>query len=63
MFPHIDPSVKHVTIGQIRKATPTQLRESPHVVYETLGTAPVAVVLPYETYQEIQKTLALAAKP
>ncbi len=58
-IPHIDPSVQHITIRQLRKLEPETLEKTTSVVHAPTGT-PVAVIVPYETFMQMQAGLLSA---
>ena len=51
-IPRIDPSVRHMTIGQLRRLPTDDLKTHTVVAYD--GEEPVAVVLPYGIFLEMQ---------
>ena len=52
--PRIDPNVRHVSLGQLRKEATF---DKTLVVTPTVGAEPVAVVVPYATFIEMQKAI------
>ena len=55
-IPTIDPTVKHVTVGQMRRVLVEDLPRRTLVVTE--DAEPLAVLLPYETFLAMQEEIA-----
>jgi hypothetical protein len=54
-IPRLDPSVKYVTIGKLRKIDETEMKSNVYVIQSE--EEPQAVLMPFETYLSIQKQL------
>ena len=54
-IPRIDPSVAHVSLGQLRRTAADDLTKRTYVVND--GVDPLAVCVPYETFLEMQRTI------
>ena len=54
-LPRIDPSVRHISIGQLRKE-----KDFTDTLVVSDGPLPVAVVVPYATFLEMQRALEVA---
>ena len=55
-IPYLDPTVAHVTMMQVRRMSLRNL-DKPYLVHD--GAQPIAVVLPYAMYLELQELLEL----
>ena len=54
-LPRIDPSVQHISIGQLRRLAQADLTARTYVVND--GNAPLAVCVPFATFLEMQNAL------
>lgn len=54
-IPHIDPSVRFVSLGQLRKE-----KDFTSTLVVNVEQKPVAVVVPYETFIAMQRSIAEA---
>lgn len=55
--PYIDERVEHVGITRLRALNATSLRDSDKTLVIQDNDRPLAVLLPYDTFLEMQKTL------
>jgi translation initiation factor IF-3 len=56
-IPYLDPSVQHVGISKLRALNVTQLRDMDKTLVIQDNDKPLAVLLKYEHFMEIQKRL------
>jgi translation initiation factor IF-3 len=56
-IPYLDPNVQHVGISRLRALNVTQLRDLDKTLVIQDNDKPLAVLLKYEHFMEIQKRL------
>ena len=56
-IPYLDPSVQHVGISKLRALNVTQLRDMDKTLVIQDNDKPLAVLLKYEHFMEIQERL------
>jgi hypothetical protein len=56
-IPYLDPSVQHVGISKLRALNVTQLRDLDKTLVIQDNDKPLAVLLKYEHFMEIQRRL------
>lgn len=56
-LPYVDPNVEHVGVSHLRGLNAAKLRENEKTLVIRDKNAPVAVLLPYETFLDYQREL------
>ena len=56
-LPYIDPTVEHVGVSRLRRVNATRLRENRKVTVVQDNGEPIAVLVAYRKYLELQDTL------
>ena len=57
-IPHIDPSIRHVGVSKLRELNVAKLRQSDETLVIQDNDQPLAVLLAYDKFLEMQQMLA-----